>query len=120
MLKELFSLDELRLPPIVNNYDATKQSKVNYRKTFDTRKFKLPVVTEPKNMPKTYTTRKGALLLYAENYFLPGSPKAKKRRRKLKQQSAMKLKTLIDLRDFILEYKRNGVRDTIIIIFSCF
>lgn len=111
-LQELFSLDELRLPPIPTNYDDTADlSRVNYKKTFNTKPFKLPsVAPPPKNVPKTYTTRKGALLLYAENYFLPGSPKAKKRRRKLKQQqSALKLKTLTDLRDFILDYKRNGV-----------
>lgn len=90
-----------------------EHSKLNYKKTFDTKQFQLPKIKtkEPgsHSMPKTYTTRKGALLLYAEDYFLPGSPKAKKRRRKIKRQSSVKLKTLTDLRDFILNYKRNGV-----------
>lgn len=61
------------------------------------------------NVPKTYTTRKGALLLYAEDFFLPGSSKPKKRRRKTRKQPSVKINTLGDLRNYILDY-RNGVR----------
>lgn len=108
-LQEIFSLDELRLPPIPNKHDKKgKETNVMYKTTLDTKPLKLPVV-HGQPLHKTFTTRKGALLLYSENYFLPGSPKGKKRRRKLKKQSAGKLKTLTDLRDFILNYKRNGV-----------
>ena len=60
------------------------------------------------SVPKTYTTRKGALLLYAEDFFLPGSPKPKKRRCKLRKQPSVKLKTIGDLRNYILDYS-NGV-----------
>ncbi|XP_032234531.2 titin homolog [Nematostella vectensis] len=115
--REFFSLSDLQLPPIGPNYKRPSDPDLYYGQGTLREKstFRLPDVNQtkqipcPRPMPKTYTTRKGALLLYAEGYFLPGSPKPKRRlRRKIKKTPSAKLKTLTDLRDFILNYKRNG------------
>lgn len=115
LFKEYFSLEDLHLPPIRSNYQALAQKDIGEYDSgprYENKPFKLPKVEDTKhsirNVPKTYTTRKGALLLYAEDFFLPGSPKPRKRRRKYKKQQTMKLKTIGDLRNYILDY-RNGV-----------
>lgn len=114
-LKEYFSLEDLHLPPIGSNYQALAQRDIGEYYSgprYENKPFTLPKVEDTKynlrNVPKTYTTRKGALLLYAEDFFIPGSPKPRKRRRKFKKQPTMKLKTIGDLRNYILDY-RNGV-----------
>ena len=103
------------MPPIGSNYQPLAQRDVADYQTgprYENKAFKLPKVDDTKqslvSVPKTYSTRKGALLLYAEDFFLPGSPKPKKRRRKLRKQPSVKLKTIGDLRNYILDY-RNGV-----------
>ena len=71
---------------------------------------KLPEV--PKDslyIPKTYTTKSGALLLYSEGCFVPGSRKLKKRPRRFKRQKEKRLQTLKDLMELIMDYKKNGV-----------
>ena len=115
LFKEYFSLEDLHLPPIRSNYQALAQKDIGEYDSgprYENKPFKLPKVEDTKhsirNVPKTYTTRKGALLLYAEDFFLPGSPKPRKRKRKYKKQQTMKLKTIGDLRNYILDY-RNGV-----------
>jgi hypothetical protein len=70
---------------------------------------KLPEV--PKNslhIPKTYSTKRGALLLYSERSFVPGSRRLKKRPR-FKRQKETRLETMKDLMQVIMDYKRNGV-----------
>ncbi|XP_078355718.1 uncharacterized protein KIAA2012-like, partial [Oculina patagonica] len=112
--KDYFTLEDFRLPPIESNYQPLAQRDVSDYQTgprYENKAFKLPKVDGtkqgPVNVPKTYSTRKGALLLYAEDFFLPGSPKPKKRRRKMRKQPSIKLKTMGDLRNYILDY-RNG------------
>ena len=71
--------------------------------------FKLPEV--PKNslhIPKTYSTKRGALLLYSEGCSVPGSRRLKKRPR-FKRQKEERLQTLKDLMELIMDYKKNGV-----------
>ena len=103
------------MPPIGSNYRIPPPIEVSDYQTgprYENKPFKLPKVDNTKhsfiNVPKTYTTRKGALLLYAEDFFLPGSPKPRKKRHRIKKQSSLKLKTISDLRNSILDYK-NGV-----------
>lgn len=103
------------MPPIGSNYRAPSTMEVSEYQTgprYENKPFKLPKVENTKqhaiHVPKTYTTRKGALLLYAEDFFLPGSPKPRKKRRKIKKQTSLKLRTMNDLRNYILDYK-NGV-----------
>ncbi|CAB3984771.1 Hypothetical predicted protein, partial [Paramuricea clavata] len=70
--------------------------------------FKLPEV--PKNslhIPKTYSTKRGALLLYSEGCSVPGSRRLKKRPR-FKRQKEERLQTLKDLMELIMDYKKNG------------
>ena len=108
-------MDDLHLPPIGSNYRIPPQIEVSDYQAgprYENKLFRLPKVDNTKqsfiNVPKTYTTRKGALLLYAEDFFLPGSPKPRKKRHRIKKQSSLKLKTISDLRNSILDYK-NGV-----------
>lgn len=103
------------MPPIGSNYRAPASVDVSDYHTgprYENKPFTLPKVEttkqNPIHVPKTFTTRKGALLLYAEDFFLPGSPKPRKRRRKIKKQTSLKLRTMNDLRNYILDYK-NGV-----------
>lgn len=114
-LQDYFSLEDFHLPPIGSSYQPQAERDVfdlQPGPRYENKPFKLPKVDNTKqshiNVPKTYTTRKGALLLYAEDFFLPGSPKPKKRRRKPRKQPSVKIKTIGDLRNYILDY-RNGV-----------
>ena len=114
-LQDYFTLDDLRLPPIKSSYLAPVPVEVSNFLSgprYENKPFALPKVDKGqqhvRQVPKTYTTRKGALLLYAEDLFLPGSPKPRKKRRKVKKPTALKLRTMNDLRNHILDYK-NGV-----------
>ena len=112
-------MDELYLPPIENKYRKPDDSE-DYVSSYKNKVFELPKV-ETKisypaaRVPKTYTTRKGALLLYAEDYFIPGSSKPRKRKRKPRRQTAVTFNTLGDLRDSILSYKKNGVSNEFVV-----
>ena len=108
-------MDEFYLPSIETKYQRTGERKDYAPIFYQNKPFKLPKVEGNTlyplaPVPKTYTTRKGALLLYAEDYFIPGSPKMSRRKKKKpKRQSAVIFKTLGDLRNSILNYKKNGV-----------
>lgn len=115
-MQDYFSLEDLHLPPIGSNYRVAAPLEVSDYQTgprYENKPFKLPEVENTKqsaiHVPKTFTTRKGALLLYAEDFFPPGSPKPRKKRHRIKKQTPVKLKTMGDLRNFILDYKKNGV-----------
>ena len=114
-LQDYFTLDDLRLPPIRSSYVASVPVEVSNFLSgprYENKPFALPKVDKGqqhvRQVPKTYTTRKGALLLYAEDFCLPGSPKPRKKRHKVKKPTALKLRTMNDLRNHILDYK-NGV-----------
>ncbi|XP_068752085.1 uncharacterized protein KIAA2012-like [Montipora capricornis] len=113
--KDYFTLDDLRLPPIGTSYRAPATVEVSdycSGPRYENKPFTLPKVEKNRqhaiHVPKTYTTRKGALLLYAEDYCLPGSPKPRKKRRKIKRPTALNLRTMNDLRNYILDYKNGG------------
>ena len=108
-------MDDLRLPPIGSNYRGPAPVEVSDYYSgprYENKPFTLPKLEKSRqhivHVPKTYTTRKGALLLYAEDFFLPGSSKPRKKLHRIKKPNALKLRTMNDLRKYILEYK-NGV-----------
>lgn len=115
--QDFFSLEDLHLPPIESaprkpaDRSHTKGLLEEQGPLYENKPFKLPTVLRTPNIPvsKTYSTKRGALLLYSERYVLPGSPKLRKRRRKYKKQQQVKLKTIGDLRDLVLGYHKNGV-----------
>ena len=106
---------DFNLPSIEKKYRKPNDAKDYMPILYQNKPFKLPKVEDSTlnplaYVPKTYTTRKGALLLYAEDYFIPISPKKpRKRKRKQKAQSAVIFNTLGDLRNSVLNYKKNGV-----------
>lgn len=114
-------MDDFYLPSIEKKYKKPDDAKNYAPILYQNKPFTLPKVEDPTSnpvsyVPKTYTTRKGALLLYAEDYFIPISPKKiRKKKRKQKAQSAVIFNTLGDLRDSVLNYKKNGVSNIMLI-----
>lgn len=101
------------LPPIEKHqtlklYEKFIDPNGKYQK--EENQLKLPEVAKNSlYVPKTYTTKRGALLLYSESCFLPGSRRMKKRP-KMRRRKEDRLKTLKDLITLIMEYKKNGVK----------
>jgi hypothetical protein len=99
------------LPPITKDPYRFHDQHFDHDKLYHIpqEEFKLPEV--PKNslhIPKTYSTKRGALLLYSEGCSVPGSRRLKKRPR-FKRQKEERLQTLKDLMELIMDYKKNGV-----------
>ena len=104
------------LPPINKDSYSFYDQRFDHEKLYNIPCDKLKLPEVPKNslhIPKTYSTKRGALLLYSERSFVPGSRRLKKRPR-FKRQKEKKIETMKDLIEVIMDYKKNG-RDPLIL-----
>ena len=98
------------LPPINKNSYSFCDQHFDHEKLYHIPCDKLKLPEVPKNslhIPKTYSTKRGALLLYSERSFVPGSRRLKKRPR-FKRQKEKNIETMKDLIEVIMDYKKNG------------